>query len=767
MKSFRPAPEMLKVLRVSVPWGPADGVGSRSQPTFLPVQESSISLSPTTLLSPIHATFVAVCGFSIDPARPTRCSLSPRVGHHGPSRAVFLALITWCGLVALGPVAFAAQPPVVAQAPDAPFRQAEAGVPARLALWEATLPTDPATDADFSAGDCRASLAALDERLFVTRTLGPTGTLDDGLRKVELLAAVRKKVAGRLAELLSARHGRVVHAALPPVEAQVRFAGYLQAVRFALELQSRIDEHLEELHAVTGYRTANDPAARLRWVAWLLDRPDVRPERVLASLLVPPPPGVPAPPELPLAVRRRLIRTVGMSGRTDCVPPLVEALTEMADAGPIVETLDALDRLGLPQPPRPGTPADDAGSQPVSPGLLAGLIAELPPELLSPADSKRAAELAVAFKFRAEKGLPSDALRWGKLEVRPGDWMLVRNPAPYNRFTTLSPGLFTHVGVVAAEVGPDGRSRIVVTEMRERGRTVPATNFDLYLQDVSHYAVLRHEDPLAAAAMGKAAARLIGRPAQFDLDFRTDRVAEHTAEGPLRTYCAGFLLLCAQAAGRPREECFPVLEEIVGPRTIPNLDRLGMRLRTGFISPTGPFFAVRMRLVGWKEPRFDPGREVEEAVYDHFAARLTRVPLEPHHDSLQALRLRVAEAARGNPLLAQALATAANVDADVDLVRGAKALAAIETIDEVVLEAGRGFRDALAVVTGQRLAGNLPRTPAQEAAVRTEMQTRHADLIAARQAGTAHLRTIRTSLAEHYVRRGKRQLDERFFPSAE
>ena len=54
----------------------------------------------------------------------------------------------------------------------------------------------------------------------------------------------------------------------------------------------------------------------------------------------------------------------------------------------------------------------------------------------------------------------------------------MRNPSPYNLFTDISPGLFTHVGVVASETGDDGVARIVLVDLPERGSRMPATKVD-------------------------------------------------------------------------------------------------------------------------------------------------------------------------------------------------------------------------------------------------------------------------------------------------
>ena len=100
----------------------------------------------------------------------------------------------------------------------------------------------------------------------------------------------------------------------------------------------------------------------------------------------------------------------------------------------------------------------------------------------------------------------------------------MRNPSPYNLFTDLSPGLFTHVGVVAAETGKDGIRRLVLVDLPERGTTMPATNVDAFVNRSLHYMFLRHPDPAVAKKMGDTAAAVIGAPTEFDLNFRTDHV---------------------------------------------------------------------------------------------------------------------------------------------------------------------------------------------------------------------------------------------------
>ena len=101
--------------------------------------------------------------------------------------------------------------------------------------------------------------------------------------------------------------------------------------------------------------------------------------------------------------------------------------------------------------------------------------------------------LSEQLRNRVARGVTGDSLRVGEIEVRPGDWFLMRNPSPFNMFTDLAPGLFTHVGVVTALTDSKGVRRIVVTDLPERGDRVPATNVDAYVGSPLHYFFLRHE----------------------------------------------------------------------------------------------------------------------------------------------------------------------------------------------------------------------------------------------------------------------------------
>jgi hypothetical protein len=344
----------------------------------------------------------------------------------------------------------------------------------------------------------------------------------------------------------------------------------------------------------------------------------------------------------------------------------------------------------------------------------------------------------------------------------------MRNPSPYNRFSDLAPGLFTHVGVVGVETGPDGVRRFVIVDLPERGARIPATTVDTYLTRTLHYVFLRHEDPAVGARMGQAAVDLIGNEAQFDLTFRTSRVQALQGKplkgAAIHTYCAGLLLLCAQAAGVPRAEVFPVAEAPAPGNTLQNLATLGLSIGNDFISPTGALFSSRLKLVGRREPMYSPGREVQEAIYDHFANGMTQRTLKPSPGAYQALRQKLAGLSKTNPWLARAMARANQVHEQTDLESAAKAAGVIETLDEIADVQVGEFAAAYAALTAEdtpRPRLSMRREELQQQAL---YRQRHTELFQALTASRLSLRQLRMALVQFYSQRGQRQLDQRFFP---
>jgi hypothetical protein len=371
------------------------------------------------------------------------------------------------------------------------------------------------------------------------------------------------------------------------------------------------------------------------------------------------------------------------------------------------------------------------------------------------------------FNTLAKSGLTAEKYQLGECEVRPGDWLLMRNPSPYNRFTDLAPGLFTHVGVMTTETGNDGIRRMVLVDLPERGKSIHPVCIDTYVKRTLHYVILRHPDAGVASKMAARAREAIGNPAQFDLNFRTDRVEQlrglPLAGKTIHTYCAGLLLLCAQETDAPRSDFFPIEEFAAGGNTETNLAKLGLTFGKGFISPTGALFSPKMELVGSRPAMYSPERDIADQIYDHFALQLIEQTLTPSPDVYQSLRLKLAEAGRANPLLGRALASALNVNENLDLVSAAKAAAVVETLDEVANAAGAKFAQALAALrdTDQRLAEQKP-SAARQASVVAYRQT-HANLYKRWTGNRLSPRGLRIALVDYYTLWGRQELDRRFF----
>jgi hypothetical protein len=485
-----------------------------------------------------------------------------------------------------------------------------------------------------------------------------------------------------------------------------------------------------------------------------------------------------------IRLKRKVLDLIAATGQTDLYADLADFVRDPGTPPELlVAAVETIRQIGLPQDVRPGQDPQ-VPAPAITARELYGLLARVRPETLPRQDQQRATALLNWLSQRAQRGIAEDIVRIGTFDVQPGDWLLMRNPSPYNLFTDLSPGLFTHVGVIAAETGKDGIRRLVLVDLPERGTSMPATNVDAFVARSLHYVFLRHSDPEVGRKMGETALSLIGSPTEFDLNFQTDRVTalrgQPLAGKKIHTYCAGFLLLCAESTGRPDDEFFPVPEKPAGGNTVANLAKLGITFGNHFISPTGALFSPQMQIVGRREPMYDPQREVEEAIYDHFAENLATKVLTPSPDLFQSLRQKVVEASKGNPVLTRAIANAAHVDKDLDLVSAAKTQAVVETLDEIAygnsgqyikarhaIMEGAPPKDAAAKDPAAKDAAAKdedakPKTP-QELAEIAEYRGRHPELTAQWDQNQINPRTLRIELVKYYTAKGQRELDARFF----
>lgn len=467
-------------------------------------------------------------------------------------------------------------------------------------------------------------------------------------------------------------------------------------------------------------------------------------------------------------LKSHVLTLIAEARQSDLLPELADyVLDNPASPALVIQAAETIRALGLPQDPRPG---QDPTLPPVAltAAELREKLASLDAKKLDAALQTRHAALLAWLDDRLKNGIADGHYALGQGDFAPGDWLLMRNPSPYNLFTDLSPGLFTHVGVVASETTGDGIKRMVLVDLPERGSRMPATTVDTFVKRTRHYVVLRHQDAKVADKMGEAAASMIGNETQFDLNFRTRRVMDLTGKplkgAKIHTYCAGLLLLCALQSGQPREEFFPIAEFPAAGKTLANMKTFGMSIGEDFISPTGALFSSKFRIVARREPMYDPRREVEEAVFDHFAQRMITADIRPTADGLQSLRLKVAEASKANPLLAQALASAANVSSEMDLVAAAKAAAVVETLDEVAVSASAEFLNAHQAMRGgnaQQMAdaGLNP----QQIAYLEKLRQRHADLYRRWTTRQMTAKAMRIELVNYYVAQGRNQIDVRFF----
>lgn len=650
--------------------------------------------------------------------------------------------------------------PIVAAAQNMDARAAEFLASAERMLDQASAPARPVFP----------RLGARQRRVPRSPSESPRGPLTSVSVEsaLEPLLLAKQRVDQLFAELLKLR-GDFVEVS-PDEEQRLALRAYLRTMSALIDLSGRLRYLQFDAVGSAAGAVAEDSIQRDRLVALLTQYRSTIGATVMVELLFDPE-GDDREAALLRAsdgTKSRVLSLIASARQSDLLPELADyVLDNPASPALVIQAAETIRALGLPQDPRPG---QDPTLPPVAitAGELREKLASLDDANLDAALKKRRDDLLAWLDGRMKRGIVDGAYALGSGDVAPGDWLLMRNPSPYNLFTDLSPGLFTHVGVVAAETSADGMTRRVLVDLPERGARMPATTVDTFVKRTRHYLVLRHEDPEVARKMSEAAASMVGNETQFDLNFRTRRVMD-LAGVPLQgrkihTYCAGLLLLCALQTGHPREEFFPIAEFPAPGKTLDNMKTFGMSIGEDFISPTGALFSSKFRIVAQREPMYDPRREVEEAVFDHFAQRMITTDIRPTADGFQSLRLKVAQASKTNPLLAQALASAANVSAEMDLVAAAKAAAVVETLDEVATQASAEYllaQQAMRAGSSQEMAaGGLK---PDEIARREKLRQKHAQLYRRWTARQISPREMRIALVNFYVAQGRKQIDARFF----
>ncbi len=592
----------------------------------------------------------------------------------------------------------------------------------------------------------------------------PQDRPDVQLATVKRLIDVKRQVDTRRDAVLAIR---VPLVELPEGESRGEtIRHYLQAASRMNDLAGRLRHLLHDvLGTVVYYLGPQSPHFR-PLIEMLLEERVEMGAVVMAYMLFDPAPetGLRA---LSVDEKYTILNLISSTGQWQLLSVLSEYLQAEKNPALVVITAILIRRLGLPQQPRPGRdptlPAPPITADSLRKILQAIDARKLPEHLVA-----HRQELLEWLEQRSQHGITGDSYRLGGMELREGDWLLMRNPSPFNLFTDLSPGLFTHVGVVTTEQGADRIRRFVLVDIPEAGVRIPATIVDTYLLRTLHFVFLRHRDPAAARAMGQAARDMIGNESQFDLKFDTNRVLAMRGQ-PLRgahihTYCAGLLLLCAMQTERPLEEFFPIHERVAAGNTASNLQRMGMAIGDDFFSPTGALLSPAMQIVAEPEPMYDPGREVQEAIYNEFARCMKHGVLTPSPDAYQLLRQKLAAMSTDTPWLKRALARVNSISEQQDLEAAARAAAVIETLDDIAEENLNGFAEARqAIMTGPLDAAQAAQVEAEQRQRTDRYLQRHADLVSRWSEGRLTPRQLRAELVKFYVQRGEQQINDRFF----
>ncbi len=591
------------------------------------------------------------------------------------------------------------------------------------------------------------------------------------LTHVDRLIAAKQRVDELLEETLAMRTQFVSSSGGESRYDKDAIRCWLKTMSNLIDLSGRLKLQLSEAVNYAAFRVAADPTLRERLVELCIRRNSEVGASVVGLLVLPPPPSAPAGvTPVSEANRARILELIAKTGERSQIPRLAQLLRDpQTPLNLVVQAVDTMRKIGLPQDLRPSELEDEEYDRPpITADEAHGLLEGVPASKLSPDMAALRKELLAWLDQLRKHGLEGDTYRLGHFEVKAGDWLLMRNPSPYNLFTDLNPGLFTHVGVATIEEGADGKRRMVIVDLPERGSQIPAENVENYLRDTLHYMFLRHNDEPVSQIMADRAASIIGNDSSFDLNFRTDRVLNLKGKPldgvAIKTYCAGLLLLCAQETPLVREAFFPIGEGARPGNTAENLQKLGLSIGKDFISPTGSLFSRQMKVSGRVTPLYEPTREVEEMVFDHFSHGLEHKEFTPSPDLYQSLRVKMAEAAEKNPALAEALRQQENIGREMDLVTAAKTQAVVETLDDIAYSHSDLFTDARFAVT----CGDLKNLPAlgyteEQIARYRKLRETHQDLLQRFNDRNLTPRELRIALVKHYGEQGKAQLDERFF----
>lgn len=629
-----------------------------------------------------------------------------------------------------------------------------------LAARELVLPKVPGDWQQLSQSDAselQKRLSAVLKAQWNAVEVGPNDDAKTLLAKANQVFALNAATRSQIAKLwqLSAPIG----AAAQTPEARTAAAAFLKTISAWVDFSGRLRFETREQTRQITRRLSRPDVSKLIALAQQHHVGIVAP--AIAFVLVQPPQGSKALP-FDDATRMQLLRLIQSTHEIDATPTLYQLLRWPHTPNWLqLHLIDTLRSVGISQ----ASQTDDGG---MTPAALLELTQQMEVDDLSVADQQLRFELLNWLAGLAKQGVSGETFRWGPVEIQSGDWVLQRNPSPYNRFTDLSPGLFTHVGIAAAVTDETGVRRIVIVDLPETGTQIESDTADEFVSTSLHWIVLRHRDPKAAAAMGRVAAKLMGRKAEFDLTFNTDLVAKQHGlldrpDDAVHTYCAGFLALCAQEAGVSWDRLFPLTEGPINTQCAENLQSLGLTM-TEFVSPSGPLFSPDLEIVGTRPPMYSPDNQIREAVYDRFARKISETKFQMHATSAQRLRQQLAELSSDYAWVRAALAKANDVSPSLDLVVAGRVATIVENLDAIADDQSEAFADAFMLVS----AGGVPKKAAgaeatRLAAVFADLKQRQPEWFAQGTAGSQSSASLRQMLVAFYSTRGQQAVDTMFF----
>ena len=586
----------------------------------------------------------------------------------------------------------------------------------------------------------------------------------EAIRLLEALLELRRSLQQYQSQVIRLRHGFAVLPETPARRNQLHC--YLRIASSLTDLSGRIRYLLRDAVDEAAYVVDPFPV-HFNQMLRLLTREEVSvAAEVLGYTLFDPDPNSGA---VAYSNRTRafVLELFAACRSAELLPALASFVRiPQASATLRLRAMEIIREIGLPQDPCPGQ-SEVLPAAVIQAAELLGILQQLPAGSLDRTERRRRVVLLKWLNERRLRGVVGDTFRVAGHELRVGDWLLMRNPSPYNRFTDLSPGLFTHVGIVSTIQDETGKRYFVIVDLPERGDRLPATNVDIYLQRSLHYWFLRHWDLALGRRMGKTAAGWISRPTYFDLTFRTDRVRQLPrplpADAVIHTYCTGLLLMCVLQNGGRESSFFPITERAAPGLAADNLKQLGVVMGKEVVSPTGAMFGAAMQLVGRSEPMYEPGREIRESIYDSFAQQLVSRRIQLMGTFYQQLRGRLATLSVNVPWLAKALAKANNVSERMDLQAAAKVAMVVETLDQIAEENREQFEQV-------RKAFSEVVDPSLSVAERSSWQAQqkrlrepHQDLWRRWLAAQLTPRQLRIELLQYYVQRGQEEVTDRFF----